>query len=401
MRLRCSRGLISGCGILFCTVLAVAQQGGLGGAAGGNRRECSSNTPGGGCSPQDSRRLVTLTGRVVVGDGSPPPEPVSIERVCYGNARAEGTTDSKGQFRIDLGRSTAFQDASVGGDTFSSSAAQDPFQGGIGTNQSFVSERDLWNCEIRAALSGYRSDVIFLSQRRVLDRPDIGTIVIRRISGNSEGQMLSATSAMAPKDARKAFSKAIEDLKRRKTAEAEAGFEKAVAVYPKYATAWMELGKLHEQHSQDDDARKAFRQAVAADPKFIPPYEHLSALAFRASQWQDLADVTGQILKLDPSTAVEAYYFSSVANFQLKHYDVSEKHATEAVKLDPLKRNRNAYYVLGLSQASQDKFVAAAETLKLVLASPPLGVDLEVIRNQLADVEAAAKEAVSRPSVPQ
>lgn len=174
-----------------------------------------------------------------------------------------------------------------------------------------------------------------------------------------------------------------------------------MAVYPKYATAWMELGKLHEQHSQDDDARKAFRQAVAADPKFIPPYEHLSALAFRASQWQDLADVTGQILKLDPSTAVEAYYFSSVANFQLKHYDVSEKHATEAVKLDPLKRNRNAYYVLGLSQASQDKFVAAAETLKLVLASPPLGVDLEVIRNQLADVEAAAKEAVSRPSVPQ
>src|ERR1035438_10540779 len=43
-----------------------------------------------------------LTGRVVLEDGGPPPDPATIERVCNGQSHAEGYSDSHGNFSIEL-----------------------------------------------------------------------------------------------------------------------------------------------------------------------------------------------------------------------------------------------------------------------------------------------------------
>src|ERR1039458_9696095 len=57
---------------------------------------------------------VPISGRVMVDDGTPPPETVVIERVCNGNPRAEGYTDHRGYFSIDLGMERGvLQDASI------------------------------------------------------------------------------------------------------------------------------------------------------------------------------------------------------------------------------------------------------------------------------------------------
>src|SRR5512134_821096 len=55
---------------------------------------------------QEMRRPVFLTGKVIMEDGTPPPDSVTIERMCNGLARPEGYTDSKGRFSIELGRNT-------------------------------------------------------------------------------------------------------------------------------------------------------------------------------------------------------------------------------------------------------------------------------------------------------
>ena len=39
---------------------------------------------------------VFISGRVMLDDGTPPPEPVAIERVCINVIRTEGYTDSQG-----------------------------------------------------------------------------------------------------------------------------------------------------------------------------------------------------------------------------------------------------------------------------------------------------------------
>src|SRR6478672_5106215 len=65
--------------------------------------------------PDMTQRPIFLSGKVMLDSGTPPPEPVVIERVCGGNPRPEAWTDSKGHFSFQLGQNTAMMaDASVG-----------------------------------------------------------------------------------------------------------------------------------------------------------------------------------------------------------------------------------------------------------------------------------------------
>ncbi|HYP13110.1 MAG TPA: tetratricopeptide repeat protein, partial [Bryobacteraceae bacterium] len=203
-----------------------------------------------------------LSGKVMLDSGTPPPDPVVIERVCGGHVKPEGYTDSKGRFSFQLGQNSALMaDASVGSDPSDfSRSGMDSF----GRNNRGVSERDLVGCEIRASLAGFRSTVVPLAGRRSLDNPDIGTLVLQRLA-KVDGFTFSATTGMAPKDAVKAYDKGRNAVKKKKNEEAELSLRKAVEIYPKYALAWYELGTVLLQQSKVDDARNAFNEAIKAD----------------------------------------------------------------------------------------------------------------------------------------
>src|SRR5580765_136952 len=56
---------------------------------------------------------IFVSGRVMMEDGTPPPDRVVIETVCNGSPHGEGYTDTKGYFSIELGgRNAIMQDAS-------------------------------------------------------------------------------------------------------------------------------------------------------------------------------------------------------------------------------------------------------------------------------------------------
>jgi tetratricopeptide (TPR) repeat protein len=386
--------------VLFAAVAAFAQQ--PGGAPAG------STTPGGrsgsGLGRTDTpnmnspfpdqssmtQRPIFLAGKVMLDDGTALADRVKIERVCNGTARTEAYTDRKGQFSFQLGRNMEMQDAS-------SSSAMPDFMGGGNTRRSSGGiqqggiERSLFGCDLRAELAGYRSDVITLANRHYMDDPNVGTIILHRL-GKDEGLTISVNSALAPKDARKAYDKGMEAINKKNLDEAQKNFEKAVELYPKYSAAWVTLGRLHEQREHPDEAAKAYRQAIAAEPKLIPPYERMSWLALQASKWQELADWTDQLLRLNPTSGAETYYFSSVAQFQLQHYDIAEKNAREAIRLDSANKITRTHYVLGLALAQKHDFTASADSLRHYLDISPGIQDADVIRKQLSQVEEAAKE---------
>lgn len=340
-------------------------------------------------------RPIFLQGRVMLDDGNPPPEPVLIERVCSANPKPEGYTDTKGRFSFELGRNNAmYADASTSGptDIMSNSSASSPGGGRP------VTERELMSCELRASLVGYRSDVINLSGRRVLDSPDVGTIILHRM-GNVEGYTVSATSAMAPKDAKKAYEKALDQIKKNKWTDARTNLEKAVEVYPKYAAAWHDLGRAYEVDNKPDEARKAYSEALNADSKFLKPYMFLAGISMREQKWQDVADFTSRLIKLDPYDYPGAFYYNAIANLNMRKLDEAEKSAREAVKIDSAHAIPKANHVLGVILANKQDFAGAAESMKAYLALVPDGRDNEFVRKQLADVEKslAASSGAARP----
>jgi tetratricopeptide (TPR) repeat protein len=211
--------------------------------------------------------------------------------------------------------------------------------------------------------------------------------------GNVQGLTISATSALAPKDGRKAFERGLEFESKGKLDEAKAEFEKAVMVYPRYAAAWFELGKLDEQAKNVDAARGRYQHSLEADSKYVQPLERLSMLAFQDQDWQNVQDLSAKLLSLDPLNYPLIYYLNGVANFQLKRFDPAEKSIREAIRLDPANKNARSHYVLGLLLAQKHDYAASLESLRAFLTASPQAADAGAIREQVAGIEAAAKAA--------
>jgi tetratricopeptide (TPR) repeat protein len=353
-----------------------------------NTRQPSSTSPNDSTVPQ----VIFISGTVVVSDGLPLPERVKIERVCGGPPRLETYTDKKGHFSFQVGQNLEMQDASSQSSFNGPGSPLGNMNNNGGSSGRAFNERDLWGCELKAELPGFRSDLLPLSNVHYMDNPDVGTIILHRL-GKVDGLTISVVSALAPKDARKAYEKAQAAAGKHNWDEAQKDFEKAVEIYPKYSAAWFDLGRLQEENGHFDDARKAYEQAIAAEPKYIQPFERLSWLALRESKWQDLVDRTDQWLRLDPLNSADVYYLSSLGNLQTQHIDIAEKNAREAIRLDPAKKNMRTRYILGLTLAQKQDFVAAAAAVREYLATAnPEAKETEVIRKQLAQIDDAAKE---------
>jgi tetratricopeptide (TPR) repeat protein len=315
---------------------------------------------------------------VTLQDGSAPPQPALIERICSGQAHPEGYTDSKGTFSIRLGQELdVTPDASETPDR--STATRTNPSGGIKDSQ-------LVNCDLRFVLNGFRSELVSLSSRKYMDNPDIGTVLLHPQS-KVEGLTLSATTALAPKDASKAYQRGLEALKKNKVDVAEKEFEKAVDVYPKFAEAWFQLGLVHEQFTRPLEARYAYAQSIAADSKFIHPYERLYLLGFKESKWREVADNTDRVLRLDPIDYPAAYYYNAMANLQLGNLPAAEKSARQSITLDTGNRNPQSMYMLGIILTRKKDYPGASENLRAYLKIAPDGKEADSARKQLAELD--------------
>lgn len=354
--------------------------------------------------PDMQRMPVFLSGKVMMEDGTPPPEPVVIERVCNGGQpRPEGYTDSKGRFSIQLGNNmNVLPDASVGNSNDISDITGFPgSRGGMMPGQPrSLSERDLMGCELRASLPGYRSQVVQLAGRRLLDNPDVGTILMKRL-GNVEGVTLSITSMQAPKDAKKAYEKGAAALKKDKLDEAERELQKAVSIYPEYASAWQDLGYVLERKEKLDDAREAYEKALKADSKFVKPYIHLAGIYAREQKWEEVVQTTERVLRLNPYDYPGAYFYNAVANLNLQNLDAAEKSAREGLKQDELHRLPKLEHVLGVVLAQKNDLNGASEHMKAYLKFAPNARDADFVRNQLAEIEKLRGAPTAAATVPQ
>lgn len=337
-------------------------------------------------SAMDMQRPIFLSGRLMLDDGQPPPEPVVMMLICNGQPRPQGYSDMKGRFSVTLGQNnTVMMDASMG-------SPNDSFGTGRGTRNSQpgpgggISERELMGCEFRADLPGYRSDVIQLSGRRLMDNPDLGTIVLHRLA-NVEGFTFSMTSAMAPKDSRKAYEKGMDLAKKKKYAEAETQLRKAVDTYPKYALAWFELGRAQEAQKKLSEAAAAYQQSVAADAKFVNPHLQLLQLAVNERNWEQIAERSDTVLKLNPFNYPQIWYMNGAANYNLKKLDVAERSTREALKLDANHSNPRISRLLGIILIDKGDYPGALDQMRGYLSFAPQATDIDQVRKQIAELE--------------
>ena len=351
--------------------------------------------------PEEPREAVYISGRVISDDGRPLTDRATIESVCDGVTHTEGYTDGKGDFGFRLGdrNSGIMQDASVSAiddyfdppaDLFAPACR---FPNTVDPSKPSV---QIWtNCVLRARLPGYRSEAINVSNRRALDGPDVGTIVLHKVV--PVDGLVSASSLAAPKNARAAFKKGQEALKQNKPDDARKDFEIAAQIYPGYATAWYELGRLATNRGDLDDALRSFQTAIQADPKYVDSYLSAAAIQSVKKQWPQLAETTGALLRLDSYNYPQAYYMNALANANLLNADAAEKSARAAAKLDTQGRYPLSRRLLAGILANRREFPEAAEQLREYLKFAPQAPDAGAVREQLSRLEALSVAAVKMP----
>jgi tetratricopeptide (TPR) repeat protein len=346
-----------------------------------------------------------LVGRVATNDGTLLPSNVMVERLCNARVRQQVYTSSQGDFSMQLGSmADSFVDASADG---ISQMAQATRVSGMG-----IPRRELANCELRASVSGFRSNVISLVDLSEFGSSvDVGNIVVER-RAKIQGMAVSAAPYKAPKDARSAYEKGLEAEKNGKLSDAHDYFEKAVKIYPKYTSAWFRLGTVFLKQDQKDEARAALTQATKIDSKFLPPYLSLSFLACQAENWPEVlrltdhilaadalnyARVPGYILDLDPLDYAEAYFYNAEANYRLNHMDAAEKSGLKAEHLDVRPRFPRLHLLLAEIFAQKNDYDTAISELQTYLDLVPHAKDADQVRAELAKLEKLnGSEPVSR-----
>jgi tetratricopeptide (TPR) repeat protein len=369
--------------------------GGGGGATGANSNVGSPSRGTNGSFPSSTNnsigglptRTIFLAGRVVFDDGTQPNSNIRIERVCGGKPRLESHTDSKGRFSFQLG-----QDQTVDTDAADSSIGMSPGQGlgAPNTNWGRTNRSDpLWNCELRAAYPGYRSDVVELATRRSLDDPELGTIVLHRLT-NVQGSTISVTTALAPRHAQKDYEKGIQLAQKGDLENAEKRLKAATDVYPKYAIAWFALGEVEQRQGRNDEARKAWQAAVAADNKYVSPCEALAGLAVQQQKWQEAVDYSKQAIELNPVEFPGAFWYNAFANYQLKQFEPAEKSARALLKLDTAHKFPQAENLLAHILAEKGNYSEAATHLRAYLALDPNAKDAAALKRALDQMDQAS-----------
>jgi len=358
--------------ILIVCLSSFAQGHGSGGRTVGN---ASGITPP-GTLPAMSLRTVFISGKVALDDGTELSDPAGIQLICKGQRHTEVFTDRHGSFSFQLGDPSPasgidFTDASNSMST---------------RNDSTQQQRNWEECEVQAVLAGFTSEVVELASRmNSLESTDIGRLMLHRMA-QVEGTSISVTSAMAPDGAKKALDKAREQEKKAKWDQALQSLQKAVNIYPKYAVAWFELGRLEMQKNDAVSAKNSFQQSLAADPKYVNPYNGLAELAFMANQWNEVVNVTNKLLALNPVNFPGAYLFNGVANYYLQNFDASEKSARQGIKVDDGHQVPKLQYLLGLVLLHKQDYAQAAEHMQLYLKMATQPAEIEAAKKQLETI---------------
>jgi tetratricopeptide (TPR) repeat protein len=374
------------------SVAAQKTGGGSGSTSGGARTNTPSNTPTlpqpgtGFPNTQTERQVLYISGSVVLQDGTPPPEPVAIEKICGGSSHKEGYTDSKGHYQIQLGQNFELQDVSESGGSggFGSnrSAMGNAGSGGLGG----VNPRDLIGCELRAMLPGFQSSSVMIRVEGSFGEIRMDTISLQRLGGGS-GTTISLTTMQAPTDARKAYEKAQKDIAKENFKDAEKELNKAVQEYPKFAAAWSLLGMIHQHSKQLDQATNDYTQAISSDPQYAKPYFGLAVIAANQQNWKDTVRFSDQVNRLAPLAYPEAYFFGGVASFNLGNMDDAERNIRKFLSLDIEHRRPMAVLYLGDILARKQDFAGAVEQAKAYLTIAPNAPNSPSIREKLKQLE--------------
>src|SRR5262249_10295735 len=176
-------------------------------------------------------------------------------------------------------------------------------------------------------------------------------------------------------------------LKKKKIANAEQRFRKAIRRYPKYAVALVTLGQLLTAEQRIQEARKVCSQASTVNTSYAPAYLCLADIAMREHSWQEVSMLSAHVLESDGFSNFVAYEYHAAANLNLHNLAAAEKSGLRAAELDREHREPRIYFVLAQIYEAKGDFGEVAAQLRAYLKYADSPLDAAMVQGYLSHLE--------------
>jgi len=155
---------------------------------------------------------------------------------------------------------------------------------------------------------------------------------VKRTAFTTDLSSLAPIDASIPPEARKEFDKATEKMAQKNWTEAKTHFDRAIAIYPKYALAHSNLGLVYVNLKDGEKAVASFRTAAQLDDSLQQANLYLGQFYYDN---KDYKQAEPYLLHASSATPRNPQILTALANTQLKNGE-SEQALANAQKVHSL-----------------------------------------------------------------
>jgi Tfp pilus assembly protein PilF len=235
---------------------------------------------------------------------------------------------------------------------------------------------------IQETLSGF-----FFLENRMRNHSE--TVVVQpRVAKSPSTPAVPAIAIVdlnVPKAARKAVESGVEAFNRGELDQARQDFEKAIARYPNYASAYNFLGLAFVEQKQPERGQQAFEKAIELNKNFAEAYANLAKLYFRQQKFALSEPLLEKSVAADPRNAEALTFLVQVELLDGKY----ELAAANARRVHDLPHNDYAivHFMAARALRARNRRAEAIREYRLFLEEAPRSKNSSQARQELSRLE--------------
>lgn len=328
--------------------------------------------------------LCTLCTVSAVAQRTGPTKATSAEinvRVTYDNDRPAGN-----QIRVDLTNETGIPIATAFTDTDGRASFRVT---ALGVYRAKVTGMDIEDAVSEGVVIDYpnATRMVFVRAKRKASASEGSGSSVQSTGRAGSEQVTSAAQLKVPNTARKAFEKGLSEWQRQNYQKAAEEFEKAVAAYPAYDTAYNNLGVMYAHLKQPEKAMAAFERSVQLNDKNADADRNLARMVMRQKDFaraEDLLKKSLTVQPLDPGSLT----MLSISEYENGKY---EEALTDARKVHTLPHEGYSlsHFVAGQALERKQQYEAASTEYQVYLRESPNGPEVVQVKTALERLTAS------------
>lgn len=199
--------------------------------------------------------------------------------------------------------------------------------------------------------------------------------------------MVSAADLNVPERARQEYEKASLPFGKGDWKKAKDQLQKAIAIYPQYATAYNDLGVVYGRMGDRSQEREALQRAVTINDHFAEAYINLGKMSIVDRNFPDAENFLGKAATTDPNNPQTLML---LANVQLLNQHFNESIAScHRVHALPHKLQALVHYIAARAMLHQNRQAEALYELQIFLTEEPSGPRADAVRTEMSKLQSA------------